>query len=686
MKKINDIVLFGAIALTGTFALSSCSSTDDETAEVNPTYDGETVKTQFAINIGDLGGSSTRMTEANTQSQASNVQFLGMDSLNLFAYDATTNPSSKLAWKKQITLGEFTAFDNSSSNYKLYYNVEIPTGTNNFLFYAHGKPATNKKDMEHGMLTASYTDATKPEDIYFSLYKIGGKGNTNKPDLSTVLQPIADAKLGTLAWNTLTGSNQITTAFTQFVGSASSSNTSGKAFNGSSDGILAAVKLLVSRLNGIILSGSTTTVSGSVTEVQMAQAILWAIPDSAKSDAKVDQCTAAIFSSTGDISKGTYQVTGWCSDPKYPTTLPAGSVPYRWTYADSKYTVKYIHDTKGGTTGIGTSGSTTEGQEYVSTDNICYPASLFYSCNTPVKAKDNSDITWPSTATDWQAITYNTDYWNSWEDIVTAYTTAVALRNNINYGVANLKFDVKATTDELKDNTTKIENNNTVADPLTVTLSDTKYLKLTGILIGGQKFKADWQFMPVSSSDDVAIYANIGEETGMEIKKANNATTASYCLALDNLAIGTNGSASTTQTVVNIALEFENHTGIDFMGVDGLVADGQKFYLVGKLDPKDQTLTPKSTNNTTNYNYDPEELADLRYPYASTASATEGQVTPHVFMQDFTTTANFSFSTLKNAYVNIPDLRTTKMVLGLSVNLAYNKGIQFDDVTIGGRN
>lgn len=672
MKKINDIVLFGAIALTGTFALSSCSSTDDETAEVNPTYDGETVKTQFAINIGDLGGSSTRMTEANTQSQASNVQFLGMDSLNLFAYDATTNPSSTLAWKKQITLGEFTAFDNSSSNYKLYYNVEIPTGTNNFLFYAHGKPATNKKDMEHGMLTASYTDATKPEDIYFSLYKIGGKGNTNKPDLSTVLQPIADAKLGTLAWNTLTGSNQITTAFTQFVGSASSSNTSGKAFNGSSDGILAAVKLLVSRLNGIILSGSTTAVSGSVTEVQMAQAILWAIPDSTKSGTTVDQCTAAIFSSTGDISKGTYQVTGWCSDPKYPTTLPAGSVPYRWTYTDSKYTVKYIHDTGGGTTGIGTSGSTTEGQEYVSTDDICYPASLFYSCNTPVKAKDAIPEAWPNTADNWQG-----DSWTGWEDIVTAYTTAVALKNNINYGVANLKFNVQATTAELKDNTTKIEGSSTVADPLTVTLSTTKYLKLTGILIGGQHFKADWQFMPVTTSDEVTIYANIEDETGMDIKEANKQTTASYCLALDNYA--------TTQAVVNVALEFENHTGIDFQGVDGLVADGQKFYLVGKLDPKDQTLTPKSTKNSTNYNYDPEELADLRYPYASTASATEGQVTPHVFMQDFTTTANFSFSTLKNAYVNIPDLRTTKMVLGLSVNLAWNTGIAFTTV-VGGTN
>ena len=55
--------------------------------------------------------------------------------------------------------------------------------------------------------------------------------------------------------------------------------------------------------------------------------------------------------------------------------------------------------------------------------------------------------------------------------------------------------------------------------------------------------------------------------------------------------------------------------------------------------------------------------------------------TKRVFVQDFTTTANFTINSLKNAYVTIPDLRASKLQLGLSVDLTWQSGLTYN-VTI----
>ena len=83
MKKINHYVLNGAIALLSTAGFVACSSSDDVTdAPVNPSYDGKSVKTQFAINIANES-SKTRMTAENTQN---NANFLGMDHIYLIPF------------------------------------------------------------------------------------------------------------------------------------------------------------------------------------------------------------------------------------------------------------------------------------------------------------------------------------------------------------------------------------------------------------------------------------------------------------------------------------------------------------------------------------------------------------------------------------------------------------------------
>ena len=80
MNRINNYVLNGAIALLSTAGLVACSSDDVTDAPVNPTYDGKSVKTQFAINIATPSNGNTRMSDVNTQN---NSNFLGMKNIYL---------------------------------------------------------------------------------------------------------------------------------------------------------------------------------------------------------------------------------------------------------------------------------------------------------------------------------------------------------------------------------------------------------------------------------------------------------------------------------------------------------------------------------------------------------------------------------------------------------------------------
>ena len=57
-----------------------------------------------------------------------------------------------------------------------------------------------------------------------------------------------------------------------------------------------------------------------------------------------------------------------------------------------------------------------------------------------------------------------------------------------------------------------------------------------------------------------------------------------------------------------------------------------------------------------------------------------------VFMQDYMTEATFVLTenSLKYALIAVPDLRSTQISLGLSVDLKWNKGLVFDDVILEG--
>ena len=213
------------------------------------------------------------------------------------------------------------------------------------------------------------------------------------------------------------------------------------------------------------------------------------------------------------------------------------------------------------------------------------------------------------------------------------------MRQNINYGVANLVTTVKCGVASLPDNTGL-----TVTDPSefagTVAVPADGF-PVSGLFIGGQPTKVGFNFQPATDDAfDLTIYDN-AIPTGI-VAKNGVASTPNYTIVLPN----DKGRAVTEQNKVNVAIELTNNTDKPFRGIDGIIPAGGKFYLVGQLDPKDKTVT-----NVAN---------------------------PAVFMSDYKTTLNLNITSLKNAYNTIPDLRSTKLQLGLSVDLEWQAGIQFD--------
>lgn len=133
---------YGAAALfLGSMAFSACSSSEDiaegdaTEAPVNPTYNGESVKTAFAINI-PRANAKTRMSETNTQATGN---FLGMYEMTLMPFTGT--PTGKV--NQIIGLADIATGITASASSKIYKNVTIPVGTTNFLFYGHAPETDN---------------------------------------------------------------------------------------------------------------------------------------------------------------------------------------------------------------------------------------------------------------------------------------------------------------------------------------------------------------------------------------------------------------------------------------------------------------------------------------------------------------------------------------------------------------
>lgn len=622
MRKLNKFALMGAIALTGTAGFTACSS-DDVLGENGPSISsGETVKTQFTISVPNVSAQGSRVGEDIAQ-QGNPVVFRGLQNMRLvpIAYETTPAQEGRLdaTMGDQTTAynpivlpamaaGDIDLKDAGTDKYKVYNDVDIPTGINAFVFYGEAAEGDETSDVVNGALDPSYVDDGWNESGKVNLLKFRlrpiftGNAESDETSLVTMLNAIVTAFGTPKADGVLEGLL----------------NNFKKMTAGSSNNILLACEQLYNTL-------SDTGVNFDTDDESLVTAVKAALD--------------TYFDKTG--ASASYTLS-WKTDPNFPGkyNLPDGAV--QLTYKDNSFAytdnVNYTPDTE-----------VTGQLRGVALGDYVYPASLYYWVPTTIRISDNSVLSNISSPTNWESILDNYETGGSYTPAKVSTTTqSVSLYSPIQYAVAS--FIVNAYfKGEIEDGGEDFAGGGKV-----VTIP-TDGMKLTGILIGGQK-TVGWDFrQPATAFTDndnkeYTIYdashksGTSGENAWIPVKTSSTGITPAYSLALE-----TKGAVSKDPETVRFALEFINNTDEEFVGRDGIVPVGGKFYLVGELH--------------------------------SETTADGGDAHVKVFEQDHTTTANVEITSLKNAYNTIPDLRSPRLELGLSVDLEWQEGLT-DDVVI----
>lgn len=595
MKKLNSFFLMGTVALAGLGVMSSCSS--DDLGNDPTTNPGETkaVKTQFALNIPRANG-GTRMSGDNAQA---NKNFLGMENIRMYSFKE--NPASTSTSTATFTLDKIASGISADASSKIYSDVSVPVGTTHFLFYAHAPQGTNDTEkFAKGFLTftAPETETTATSGISAELATVKKEDTASPAALLKILNDVA----GVTGWAEAGATSELGKLYTKY--------TSAKA--GSANSILLTLQSLYNNLGGIVTGANTA-------DQTVAKAIRTKIEESFNKTTGTDGYVTLAYKATGDVSK-------------YPNNinLPDGAV--QLTFGTDK---QFVYTKTSNLTGI----------QQLDAAKICFPSSIYYfqSSDLAATAVELDASKWPTSTTAWigTAAPWLKDansLADGWTASVQPTTRSIAMRQNINYGVANLATTVKCGAASLPDN-----DKFTVTDPSefagTVTVPAAGF-PVTGLLIGGQPTTVGFNFQPASGDAfDYTIYDN--NLTNI-VAKNGAASTTNYTIVLPNDM----GRDAAKQSKVNVAIELTNNSGVAFRGADGIIPAGGKFYLVGQLEPKADALT--------------------------------GVANPAVFMSDYMTTMNLTIKSLKNAYNTIPDLRSTKLQLGLSVDLDWQTGIQFD--------
>ena len=385
-----------------------------------------------------------------------------------------------------------------------------------------------------------------------------------------------------------------------------------------------------------------------------------------------------------------------CDLNKFPKefNLPYGSVLLEFDIEEDATATKgykFTYNYRGTVDTYAMGGSTTTTDAFDPL-NYMYPAELCYFGNSPIRVTDETLVAnnYPDGAKEWE--TEASWAKNKWENNghVLSTTRSVAMRDNIRYGTALLKTQVRYGSAVLEDNNAALqkkwngatEENNQIK----VTENNTHFV-LTGVLVGGQEPEVGWNYIAKSATPgfgtmvyDVAKGKN---DVGADLdyitipaasaeEGAGAASAPNYTLLWDNWEAK---NLNKKQRDVYVALEFKNNSR-DFFGENNLIRNGATFYIVGKLDPDDGRDTADFSDGIkwpTNY---------ALPPYDAAGNSIHQR---RVFIQHYMTSATFVIgkNSLQHALVAVPDLRSSQISLGLSVDLKWQTGLNFDNIILG---
>jgi hypothetical protein len=681
MKKF--FFFLSAIALLGLTA--ACV----EQREVNPNYDAvrNEVTTAFTINIATKA--QTKATAADVQADGS---FRGMDKMDLLV--ATEHPAgAEFKSEYHYQLGTLAANEISEQKSSKIYSLAIPLGVNNMVFYGH---ATNGGTAPKQYGKISYNVGNTKASTHFDLAPIANETIADHNSstvaqqfqyrstvLAAIVNDVMSASSGQYSWQDYAAQDRnslkvygypLWDAYNELKTVQANEHRAG-----SGAAIVRMLNDLKSICNAIVETGSIVPQGDQVRLIANAiNAKISQYMGTTNTFLDMDQLTsvpavARVYQTSWNLQ------TGDLRDFPRKLGLPSGAA--QLTYSDNT-----------GFSYVDVAQSMGPANTGVAVDKYTFPAELAYWACSPIRVTDqavtNDDF--PTTVTTWANDEDNDWRTKGWikNGTVGSSTKGVALQNNINYGTALLKTKV-AVADNVADNRKEILDRRALAEGTTNTERDQEFsssdlngkFTLLGILVGGQPNQVSWNWAPASGASftNVVYDTYIGSGTGVTVPFTNPV----YTMVFDNLRVG---SETDDQNVVYVALELQNNLGKDFYGNSNIVRDGGIFYLVGKLDIAkiDQTaraavssVYPKNTDGN-GYRFPP-----LEAQQTGQGNDYKNHEVIRVFMQDFATEANFTITSLKGAYVTVPDLRAVEMKFGLSVDLNWKAGLSFD-VPLGG--
>lgn len=726
MKKIMSFAYTSAIALLSVGFFAACSSSDDTTLDPNPTYNTETksVTTKFVLNVSSASNmrqASATVQKANNFRGMKDATLIGLSTGKGSSYLAPfLGSSTGFEVKKTYDLGTLYASgsvdndpnsDNANSSSHRVVELTLPLKTDAMLVYGRAIPITKTvssssvidKD-ENGFVVYDVKDT--PEETTFSLVSRMSESEATVYaqccDLAaTVLNRIMKSEVGEYGMtNPITRTN--TTTGGSYTQEATLPALTWRGIGSLDDDAIALLAPLQENLAkaysvirktysnaAAINSGSAASLCNMMKDVYaIAKSVSLATAtndDELNAQRLADEIigrienyfnaddTAFPFKAVGKISStntilyslnaANIDVSGFnllVEDTKYFPTFPKSfNVPEGVAQLDfTDYTATgggFAYKT------AETSVSLLDLTTAVDPTRYTYPSELLYFDNSLLRVTDTDKNPgdYPDGYSNWDA----NDSWSGWTTgPVTSGTRSVAVKNNINYGVAMLQTTVAIDGSEFKDNHPAEEH---------VTLSAEQIGKfvLTGVLIGGQYKQVGWNYLSNSYADankNFIIYDTKMASNGATV--AASTATPNYTMVFDNYCVATGGGNQADQTDVLVALEFKNGNDVDIYGKGGIIPKGGTFYLAAKLKLQSNTISDWPTTYAIP-------------PYTDAGASKE---ITRIFTQDYVTTATFKIGehSLENAYTTVPDLRASQTSLGMSVDLQWRPGLSFE-TTLG---
>ena len=734
MKKFKYFAYVGAIALLSVTGFTSCSSSDGvaDSVEPSPNYNPETneVYTQFVFNVASGSQSGMRQTADATQASTnlSADKFRGIEQSHVMCFIQGTDGKSlatpTTAAKDYDMARVAAAGTMSNSNSRRVLEMSLPLNTNTMLFYGRAIPETNYNAYGH------LDDYTVAADLTTVNFKLGRRLTADQKTqfqeiqklLATVLTCIINTNRGTaavaatdtpgdgipaygfdiaagdvpnLAWSAYVGTKSPVTPsmdITQLelkLGNAYKEMTSiqeAELRNASGYALKMTIQDLWSIVNAVRCA--TPTTKEEAIAKYMAHLIsqhltkYFGYSGLPKTGASV---TGVAFASASDIissigedtywpaSAGEKPASGDFSHVNTTSAVDLGRFPEQFNLPQGATHITFDGITKAFSY-VENYNSSAVGGDPFTVDDYYYPAELLYFGNSPLRVSNVEHVVadYPASVTAWDAdASWTSGGWTT-PGHVESSTRSVAMKNDINYGSSLLKTTVSYGASTLLDNNKAIQQRDygVTEDDKAIEVDGTSF-KLVGVIVGGQWPKVGWNFLPQTTTSDPNYrqgYIFDVNITSNGVVPATGTSAPNYTLVFDNY--NPNADNNGAQDKVFIALEFENNTGTSFFGKDNLIHDGGHFYLIGELDPAGKNAPTWPTHHALP-------------PYNTDGTSIQ---TPRVFMQDYVTTANFKIgeNSLKKAYLTVPDLRSSSVTLGLSVDVKWETGLIFDDIILGG--